>query len=163
MHGQGRMCTESDATEVIKCWGKLIRADFDVKNLHLTRRDAASGEQKVVASVEGLQGVANEVKAVLCELKSNMLDVKLGVDMSRSELALLSATSRTHAARAETIEISLRRFVESHHHSGRARRASHAAGRHERGAWLVSRRRCRGGERPWWCGTSECRGGEQPW
>ena len=149
MHGQGRMCTEGEATEVIKCWGKLIRADFDVKNLHLTRRDAASGEQKVVASVEGLQGVVNEVKAVLCELKSNMLDVKLGVDMSKSELALLSATSRTHAARAETIEISLRRFVESHHSAAHAAPATLRDDTNEaRGSSVASRRRCRGGERP---------------
>ena len=72
MPGQGAQ--GEHANNVIKCWGKQIAADFEVKNLHLTRRDAASGEQRMVAAIEQLQDVIKESKAAIAELKSETVN-----------------------------------------------------------------------------------------
>lgn len=115
MPGQGAQ--GEHANNVIKCWGKQIAADFEVKNLHLTRRDAASGEQRMVAAIEQLQDVIKESKAAISEPKSETVNYKLGVDTMQGQL-------RHHTARVEKIETSLDRVVAS---SPIALDAAHAA------------------------------------
>ena len=64
-------CSTSEADEKLNKWGTVLKTQFDVANLHLTSRAAASGQEQTVACLQQLSGLmSNFQRAVRSEMES---------------------------------------------------------------------------------------------